>query len=375
MSRWPGKYVIGLTGNIAVGKSVVRKMLEHLGAFGIDADEVAHRAMSRGGPAYEQVIRLFGEWILGNTGEIDRKALGRLAFADPRLLDQLEEIMHPLVTEAVDLLVRRSHAPVVVLEAIKLFETDMDKLCDTIWVVDAPGELQLERLMNKRGMTEATARQRISVQPAQSEKITRAKVVIHNRKSFEETWDQVLSAWNAGVQPAEAEPIPEPVVKGKLGIRRGRPSDADIIAKFINRVAKRAEPLTRSDIMAAFGQKAYFLLEQDHQIMGAIGWQVENLVTRADEVLLDTGVSADEGLPLLLQAMETASADLQAEAAIVFADPKISASSAWKQSGYDKVKAKQLGVKAWEEAVQESAVPGTNILFKRLREDRILRPI
>jgi dephospho-CoA kinase len=374
MSRWPGKYVIGLTGNIAVGKSVVRKMLEHLGAFGIDADEVAHRAMSSGGPAFEQVIRLFGEWILGNTGEIDRKALGRLAFADPRLLDQLEEIMHPLVIEAVDLLVRRSHAPVIVLEAIKLFETELDKLCDTVWVVDAPTELQQERLMNKRGMTEATANQRIAVQPPQSEKLARAKVIIRNRGSFEETWDQVLSAWNAGGQPAEPAAEPE-VVKGKPGIRRGRPNDADAIATFINRITRREMPLTRADVMAAFGQKAYFLIEEDRKIMGAIGWQVENLVARADEVLLDPGIPVDTGLPMLLQAMETASADLQAEAAIVFSDPKMSASAAWKQSGYKQVKADKLGVKAWEEAVKESSVPGTTMLFKQLREDRILRPI
>jgi dephospho-CoA kinase len=374
MSRWPGKYVIGLTGNIAVGKSVVRKMLEHLGAFGIDADEVAHRAMSRGGPAYEQVIRLFGEWILGNGDEIDRKALGRLAFADPRLLDQLEEIMHPLVIDAVDLLVRRSHAPVVVLEAIKLFETELDTLCDSVWVVNAPVELQLERLIVKRGMTEGTAKQRISAQPPQSEKLARAKVIIQNRNSFEETWDQVLLAWNAGVQPSE--PAPEPVVvQGKLAIRRGRPNDADSIAAFINRTAKRSSPLSRADIMAAFGQKAYFLLEQDHQIKGAIGWQVDNLVTRADEVLLDQSIPLDTGLPLLLNAMETASADLQAEAAIVFVDKKLATSGAWKQSGYDPAKANQLGVKAWEEAAKESSVPGSSMLFKRLREDRILRPI
>jgi dephospho-CoA kinase len=273
------------------------------------------------------------------------------------------------------LLVRRSHAPVVVLEAIKLYETDMDKLCDTVWVVDAPADVQLDRLMSKRGMTEATARQRISVQPPQADKVARAKVIIHNRKSFEDTWDQVLAAWNAGTQPAEPEVAPAPTVKGTLAIRRGRPTDADAIAKFINRVTKRADPLSRADIMAAFGQKAYFLLEQDQQVKGAIGWQVENLVTRADEVLLDAGVTADDGVPLLLHAMETASADLQAEAAIVFADPKISTSPAWKQAGYEKVKSKQLGVKAWEEAVQESNVLGAAILFKRLREDRILRPI
>jgi dephospho-CoA kinase len=64
LSRWPGKYVIGLTGNIATGKSVVRKMLEHLGAYGIDADALSHRAIAKGAPGYDLTVKTFGEWIL-----------------------------------------------------------------------------------------------------------------------------------------------------------------------------------------------------------------------------------------------------------------------------------------------------------------------
>ena len=81
MSAWPGKYVIGLTGNIATGKSVVRKMLEHLGAFGIDADGLSHQAMGKGGPAYAQVVQTFGQFILGEDEQIDRQALANIVFA------------------------------------------------------------------------------------------------------------------------------------------------------------------------------------------------------------------------------------------------------------------------------------------------------
>jgi dephospho-CoA kinase len=374
MDRWPGKYVIGLTGNIATGKSVVRKMLEHLGAFGIDADEVAHRAMSKGGPAYEGVIRLFGEWILDSSGEINRKALGRLAFADAKLLDQLEEIMHPLVDQAVDLLIRRAQSPVIVLEAIKLFESGLADACDTVWVVDCTPDTQIDRLIRKRALTEATAQQRISVQPPQQEKLDRAKVIIHNSESFEDTWNQVQAAWTAGAQPAEA--IPEaPVVRGELAVRRGRPTDADRIADFFNQTKKPASPLTRSDIMAAFGQKAYFLLEQDGDMVGAIGWQVDNLVTRADEIVLDEDAPVDQSLQMLITAMETASAELQSEAAVIYSDPALAKADAWKAAGYAPSKVHDLGVKAWEEAAEESKVPGAFLLFKRLREDRILRPI
>jgi len=74
MSAWPGKFVIGLTGNIATGKSLVRRMLEHLGAYGIDADALGHRAMARGAPGYQPVVELFGRWILNSDDQIDRRS-------------------------------------------------------------------------------------------------------------------------------------------------------------------------------------------------------------------------------------------------------------------------------------------------------------
>ena len=76
MGRWPGKYVIGLTGNIAMGKSLVRRMLEHLGAYTIDADGLAHQAMAPGAPAYKPTIAMFGQWILDSEKRIDRSKLG-----------------------------------------------------------------------------------------------------------------------------------------------------------------------------------------------------------------------------------------------------------------------------------------------------------
>ena len=79
MGKWAGKLVIGLTGNIGTGKSVVRRMLEHQGAFGIDADALAHRAIAKGAPGYKKVISQFGQWMVSDDGEIDRKRLGRLA--------------------------------------------------------------------------------------------------------------------------------------------------------------------------------------------------------------------------------------------------------------------------------------------------------
>src|SRR5512138_1882358 len=117
MSAWPGKFVIGLTGNIGTGKSVVRKMLEHLGAYGIDADALSNRAIVKGAPGYKAVIDLFGRWILGPDEQIDRAKLGRLVFSDPDALSNLEAVIHPFVRQAIDILVRRSPQSVIVIEA------------------------------------------------------------------------------------------------------------------------------------------------------------------------------------------------------------------------------------------------------------------
>src|SRR5512143_3904929 len=108
MSAWPGKFVIGLTGNIATGKSVIRKMLEHLGAYGIDADALGHRAIANDAPGYQPVLNTFGRWILAPDGQIDRTKLARIVFSDPDALVRLESIVHPLVAQAVDVLIRRS---------------------------------------------------------------------------------------------------------------------------------------------------------------------------------------------------------------------------------------------------------------------------
>ncbi|MGB9521724.1 MAG: dephospho-CoA kinase, partial [Anaerolineales bacterium] len=194
-STWQGKTVIGLTGNIATGKSVVRKMLEHLGAYGIDADALSHRAIARGAPGYQPVVDTFGKWILDENGQIDRSKLAKIVFTDPSAMAALEHIVHPLVRQAEDALIRYCKQSVVVVEAIKLIESGFARLCDSIWVTTAPEEVQVMRLMKKRGMTRDLAMQRIKSQPPQEEKIRYAHVVIRNDSTYEDTWKQVFLAW------------------------------------------------------------------------------------------------------------------------------------------------------------------------------------
>lgn len=196
MSSWAGKYVIGLTGNIATGKSIVRQMLEHLGAYTIDADILAHLAIRKGAPGYQPVVDTFGKFILDKSGEIDRARLGCLVFRNPDALKELEKIIHPLVEIAADLLIRNASQRIIVIEAIKLLEGKLISKCDTIWTTSTPERVQKARLMQKRGLDEQEADRRIQAQAPQEVKIAAANVVIQNTGSLEDTWKQVVAAWN-----------------------------------------------------------------------------------------------------------------------------------------------------------------------------------
>ena len=191
VSNKPGKFVIGLTGNIATGKSVVRRMFEHLGAYTIDADALTHRTYAKGAPGYQKVIDTFGKWLVNKDGEIDRSKLGNLVFNDKEAMAQLEEIVHPLVRQASEILIKRAPQQVVVIEAIKLLEGDLRKICNSIWVTNAPQEVQIERLIRKRGFTRERALERIHMQSAQSAKVAIANIVITNTGSYDALWRQV----------------------------------------------------------------------------------------------------------------------------------------------------------------------------------------
>ena len=189
------KYLIGLTGNIATGKSIVAKMLQDLGATVIDADALVHELQRKGTATFDAIVAAFGPGILNRAGEIDRKVLGSIVFADAAQLRVLEGILHPAVLIESMCRLTEAATPVVVYEAIKLIEAGRAEMCDALWVVTARYEVQLERLMRDRKMSEAEARQRIDAQPPQSEKVQRATVVIDNSGLLPETRQQVEAAF------------------------------------------------------------------------------------------------------------------------------------------------------------------------------------
>jgi dephospho-CoA kinase len=352
-------------------------MLEHLGAYSIDADTLAHRAIARGAPGYKPVVEYFGRFVLDASGEIDRTRLGRIVFTDPEALKALEAVVHPLVEGAVDLLVRRAGQRVVGIEAIKLLEGKLAPACDTIWVVTAQQEAQKTRLMKKRGMSASDALQRIQAQPPQETKTAAAQVVIQNTGSFEDTWKQVVAAWKV-ISPS-ADKLPVVMKKaepGEFSVQRGRPRDSAGIAALISRLGGGVRAPSADDIMAAFGEKAFLLLMAGNDMVGLAGWQVENLVARTTELYFDPAIPLQQGLKTLFTDLERASHDLQCEASLIFLPQQmVSQEALWKELGYTRRTPQALGVQAWQDAASESQPPNTILLFKQLRQDRVLRPI
>jgi dephospho-CoA kinase len=388
-------------------------MLQHLGAYTIDADGLSHQAMQPGAPAYKPIVETFGQFILGPDKKINRAMLGQIVFANPDALAKLEAIVHPVVRQAIHTLVTRSKQRVVVIEAIKLLEGDLASAVDTVWVVNAAPETQLRRLVEKRNLSPADAQQRVAAQNAQSDKIAKASVVIQNDGNVEETWKQTQDAWGqireqltrqakAAAPTAPSKPVEQsqtaPVVPAAptapapaappqngedlvgIDVKRGMPGNADDIAKFVSRVTGRE--ITRMDIMMAFGQKSYLLARDSNaNDIGVMGWQVENLITRADEFYLKDGVSPAPVVGALISAIEEASMDLQSEVSFIFLPVETGDAilQPFLNYGYAMTTVKDIKIPAWREAVQEIVTAGNEtqyrILTKKLREDRVLQPL
>lgn len=189
------RVVIGLTGNIATGKSAVMRLAAERGALTIDADRVVHELLDGDEAIQTAVVEVFGPDVRRADGRIDRARLGQIVFANPGALARLEGLLHPATRAEIARRVAAATQPVVMIEAIKLLEGPLAAACDVIWVTTCSRDCQLERLRVCRGMDPAAAASRIDAQPPQAEKIARADVVIDTEGLMSNTQAQFERAW------------------------------------------------------------------------------------------------------------------------------------------------------------------------------------
>jgi dephospho-CoA kinase len=190
--------LVGLTGNIAAGKSTVAQLLSERGATIIDADILSRRAVERGTPAYDRIVQHWGSAVLAPDGLLDRAKLRQLVFHDQAQLEQLNEIVHPeverqriaLVAEAL-----KRGDRIVVCDIPLLFERHLVDLFDRVVLVDAPRPLRLERLVLERQLPEADAMAMIAAQMPAALKRARADHVIDNEGTLGDLERKVRSVW------------------------------------------------------------------------------------------------------------------------------------------------------------------------------------
>ena len=189
--------IIGLTGNIACGKTAVGRMLLELGAEKyIDADAVVHKLYQAGQAIAIKVGEVFGAAALAPDGSVDRKALGEIVFHDAEAMRRLEAIVHPAVGVAlVSELATVSSSGIAIIDAVKLLEGGSGAFCQSKWLVVCTEEQQLARLMARNAFSEEEARARILAQPSVASRLPLVDEVIDNSGTLEDTRRQVSAAF------------------------------------------------------------------------------------------------------------------------------------------------------------------------------------
>ncbi len=190
-------HLLGLTGNIACGKTTIGQMVLELGAARyIDADAVVHELYAPGQPIHAAVLAAFGRAILTPDGQIDRRALGARVFSDPAALQRLEGIVHPAVHAAVAAqLTDLPPDAVAVIDAVKLLEGGMARQCEQVWLVVCDPAEERRRLLTDRGLKPAEADARLAAQPDNAARRPLVAAVIDNSGTLVATRAQVAAAW------------------------------------------------------------------------------------------------------------------------------------------------------------------------------------
>ena len=382
------KILIGLTGNIATGKSIVMRMLQELGATPIDADKLVHQLMQKGGPVYQAIVEEFGKYVLDEKGQISRPRLGKIVFSQPNALARLEALTHPSVIKEVKRLVAEVKSPVVVIEAIKLFESGLADECQSVWVVTAPPEMQLRRLVERRRMAPDQAKQRIRAQGSQREKAIKADIIIDNSGALVKTWQIVKKHYtdlveaNRPVQvapepePVEAAPTPAPENSASLVIRRAKRDDLGGMSKLISTATGGTIDPDISDMMESLFSRAYLVALSGGQIVGMVGWQTENLVAGLQDFYMIKESLWSTVAEKMLSKVEEEVDSLSCEVALVFVLNQAGQKPIefLESQSYERAESSTL-IPDWREAAVEWQPESSILLYKKLREQRIMVPM
>ena len=185
------KLIIGVTGIFGSGKSTVSGILKSHGLKIIDADKIAHRYLLPQAKTYKKIVDFFGRGILKATNEIDRHKLGKLVFANHRLLKKLNSIMHPKIIREIKTGIKNSKAGLIVLDAPLLLEAGLKKMVDDLIVVIIDRDELIRRLIKKTSLKRSEILKRIKSQVSQSGKSRFADFIIDNSGTVSETRKQV----------------------------------------------------------------------------------------------------------------------------------------------------------------------------------------
>lgn len=196
--------ILGITGNIACGKTSIGRMLLALGAERyIDADAVVHSLYEAGQPIALRVQETFGSAVMAPDGSVDRQALGAIVFRDSEAMRQLERIVHPAVGGAMmQELVQVSEQGIAVIDAVKLLEGGSGALCQSKWLIICPEEQECQRLVERNHLSSEEAWERIRAQPPVAPRLPLVDEVIDNGGTLEQTHQQVVAAFNRFRQKA-----------------------------------------------------------------------------------------------------------------------------------------------------------------------------
>jgi dephospho-CoA kinase len=402
--RLSGKLIVGLTGNIATGKSAVMRLAADKDALAIDADKIVHELQDNDAELQAAIAVAFGREVRRDDGRIDRRALGEIVFNDSQSMQDLEAIVHPFVRREVAKRIKESEKSVVFIEAIKLLEGDLARVCHQIWVTRCSQKRQLDRLRICRGMSTETAVARIKAQSPQEGKVARADIVIDTEGLMVDTELQFRMAWERLPDPKLAgtrllpelppAPLPQPSAKAAeptladlapettavapldrpedLEVRRARPADVASMLLLMHKATDGAVQMKRAELLMALSERGYFIGQVGAEISALMGWNIDSQVARIDQIFIHPlEAAAVTGLAILEEVEKSADAHV-CEIILAFiaddAPPEIE--QIFDRQSFGPPNPANLP-QVWQRAVDESKPEGTYLRLKVLRDRRL----